>query len=53
MGDRIIIILDFIMAPVKYLYGLCGTNAEDVIECSTCNEWIHKQCIPLSYRTNR
>ena len=49
MKDRIIIILDFIMAPVKYPCGLCGKNAEeDVIECSTCNEWVHRKCIPLS-----
>ena len=37
------------MAPAKYPCGLCGENAEeDVIECSLCNEWIHRQCIPLS-----
>ena len=36
------------MAPAKYACGLCGENAEeDVIECSLCNEWIYRQCIPL------
>ena len=45
----VIFILKVTMAPERYFCNICGKNAEkDLIECSSCQNWVHRKCVPLS-----
>ena len=36
------------MAP-KYPCGMCNTGCRgDIVECSECNMWIHRRCVPVT-----